>query len=48
MKMKCRNCKKEYYNPYATKWYCSLECENKSSIELDEKVKRLKNIFWMD
>jgi hypothetical protein len=29
--MKCKNCWKEFYNPFINSKYCSKECENKVS-----------------
>ena len=39
--MKCKNCWKEFYNPFVSSNYCSKECEK----QLSEPVGVVKDLF---
>jgi hypothetical protein len=42
--MKCKQCNKEFTNPYINTWYCSKDCENKNKGEIPDFM---KDIFKM-
>jgi hypothetical protein len=45
--MKCKNCRKQYNNPYVNTGYCSKTCENSYKGNIRDKWEELfNNLFW--